>query len=293
MNKSGSEPSEMTVNRSSVGSAFADGQPQYEVYALRNATSDKVGKVTLYWRGGPDYNPGEPTPTTAVYFFLIKGPDLNILFDAGVTRETARVRPVLENYEDPASLLGRLGLRPEDIGGVILSHAHWDHVDGIRLFPNANVYVQEACYDWTVKVAPQYDWLRKNLTPVPEDIEKLVKLHCMGTLRMIRGMRAGDPIDILPGISVLRVDGHYMGCQAAIVKTTKGSVILTGDSVNLYDNFESDWPPGICFTGLTDAWDGMSRFREILKSGGLLVPGHDLAIMEKFPVVKPGIVRIA
>lgn len=273
--------------------AFPGERPQYEVYALRYATSSKVGPITFYWRGGPNYKPSEPPPTTACYYFLIKGPNINILFDTGVVPETAKAHPIVENYEDHATMLSKLGLKLEDISVVITSHAHWDHVNGIRIFPNATHYIQETCYDWTVKIAPQYHMLRKFGYPLPEDIEWLVKLNYTGKLELIKGERAGDPVEILPGIYALRVDGHFMGCQGVIVNTAKGPVVLASDSVYLYGNFEMDWPPGICMTDLTDALDGMKRYREILKSGGFLIPGHDLAVMEKFPVIKPGVVRIA
>ena len=207
--------------------------------------------------------------------------------------ETAKTHPIVENYEDHAAMLGKLGLKPEDISVVITSHAHWDHVNGIRIFPDATHYIQEACYDWTVKTASQYQILRKFGYPLPEDIEWLVRLNYMGRLELMKGERAGNPIEILAGISVIRVDGHYMGCQAAIVNTAKGPVVLASDSVNLYSNFEMDWPPGICMTNLTDALDGMKYYREVLKSGGILIPGHDLAVMERFPEIREGIVRIA
>lgn len=42
--------------------------------------------------------------------------------------------------------LHELGIRPEDIGTVILSHAHFDHTGNCNLFPHATFYVQEIEY---------------------------------------------------------------------------------------------------------------------------------------------------
>ena len=282
-----------TVARSYRRGLFDGGAPQYEVYALRFAISRTMGMLTRYWRGGPDYKPSDPPPVSAFYYFLIKGPGVNILFDTGFMAEILKVRPVAEEYEDHASMLGRMGLRTQDIDSVIISHVHYDHANGIRMFPHATHYIHEACYDWAVRIAPRYALLRKVFLSVPEDVEWLARLNSMGRIAFVKGECGDDPAELLPGIRLLRVDGHFRGLLAAVVNTARGPVILASDSVPSYGNLEIDWPPGIIHTDLTDALDALERCREILGSGGLLVPGHDIAIMERFPGVAPAAVRIA
>ena len=41
------------------------------------------------------------------------------------------------------SLVGR-----QDVTEVIISHAHWDHLDGADLFPKATVYIQKDEYQY-------------------------------------------------------------------------------------------------------------------------------------------------
>ena len=40
-----------------------------------------------------------------------------------------------------------LGIKPEDVTDVIISHVHWDHLDGIDLFPRARVWIQREEFD--------------------------------------------------------------------------------------------------------------------------------------------------
>jgi len=62
--------------------------------------------------------------------YLIKLPDQNILIDISSK----------ENADELISSLSTLNLKSEDITTIILTHAHWDHVENINLFPNTKVY---------------------------------------------------------------------------------------------------------------------------------------------------------
>ncbi len=64
------------------------------------------------------------------YVYLIKLKDKNILIDTGS----------LDNIPELEGDLKKLGLNPEEIDVVILTHNHWDHTGGIILFLNAEFY---------------------------------------------------------------------------------------------------------------------------------------------------------
>lgn len=52
----------------------------------------------------------------------------------------------LHNFVSPAVALERAGIEPTQITDVIITHAHHDHVDGVRHFPNAVIYIQQEEY---------------------------------------------------------------------------------------------------------------------------------------------------
>jgi glyoxylase-like metal-dependent hydrolase (beta-lactamase superfamily II) len=86
-----------------------------------------------------------------IHAWLIEHPDGLILVDTG---ETARTREVdyfpawhpyfrwametrVELNDEIGPRLRDLGVEPEDVGTVVLTHLHTDHTGGIRYFPNA------------------------------------------------------------------------------------------------------------------------------------------------------------
>ena len=267
--------------------------PEYEIYAVKFGRHTFYPSYMFFWMGNPPLAAEQTLMTSAIYCWLVRGPDANILFDAGCTGQAAEAHQ-LEEYEDHAALLGRLGLAAADIDAVILSHLDWDHLDGLSFFDGnmPDVYVHEDAFSWHVQVARRYETLRLFNVPSREEVEQALNLLDSGRCRFVKGDH-GARVEILPGISVLRTDGHYVGHLALVVETAKGPVVLAADSVYFYDNLEMGWPVGLVRTSLTDALDVFQMAREITAKGGFVVPGHDIRITERFPQVKDRIYRIA
>jgi glyoxylase-like metal-dependent hydrolase (beta-lactamase superfamily II) len=51
--------------------------------------------------------------------------------------------------------LAKVALKPEDITDIILTHPHWDHIDGIGLFPKAHIRMQKDDFGYFVGAAWQ------------------------------------------------------------------------------------------------------------------------------------------
>ena len=64
-----------------------------------------------------------------VNFYLIKGEQKYIAFDAGASRKMSEKG------------LARLNIRPDDICAVFLTHTDSDHTSSLGLFPHAKVYI--------------------------------------------------------------------------------------------------------------------------------------------------------
>jgi len=83
-----------------------------------------------------------------LYTVLIKHPEGNILFDAGCHREEWQLPFILANLhmtelDTPMARIGQLGMKPEDINYIVLSHMHPDHHGFIDRFPNAEIIVSD------------------------------------------------------------------------------------------------------------------------------------------------------
>ncbi|MGH9803107.1 MAG: MBL fold metallo-hydrolase, partial [Blastocatellia bacterium] len=62
--------------------------------------------------------------------WLLKGPGgRNILVDAGFYREKFFRFWKVKDFVRPSEAIAKVGLKPEDITDIIISHIHGDHVD--------------------------------------------------------------------------------------------------------------------------------------------------------------------
>ena len=116
--------------------------PVYEIYALKfsGITAAPVSELAI----------GAPKKDSMDLFFmywLVKGNNgRNILLDAGFLPDADKeMRPSF--YMRPDSVLMEMNIKADEITDIILSHPHWDHVDGVPLFPNAHVWIQKEDYE--------------------------------------------------------------------------------------------------------------------------------------------------
>lgn len=76
--------------------------------------------------------------------YLIEAGERLILVDAGC--DTMPGYPLFLHVS-PAEALRRMGIAPERVTDLVLTHAHHDHVEAARHFKNATVYIQENEYE--------------------------------------------------------------------------------------------------------------------------------------------------
>src|SRR3546814_7246167 len=114
-----------------------DTLPKYEMYALRYASVHRQRSDNFIRHDDHD----GPMPLD-FFVWLLKGKDRNILVDTGFGAESARERP--RNLECcPVETLKVLGVDPDDIGDVILTHLHYDHAGNLDQTPNAVFPIQD------------------------------------------------------------------------------------------------------------------------------------------------------
>src|SRR5690349_19477727 len=101
----------------------------YDVYAMRISSIFNM-PLSFFVDNAKD---SKDSVAMCSMFWLIKGNNKNILVDAGYLRDLADSN--LAEFVRPDSVLLRLGVQAKDITDIILSHPHFDHIDGIDLFP--------------------------------------------------------------------------------------------------------------------------------------------------------------
>jgi len=226
---------------------------------------------------------GEPDgPIGMDYFFwLIRGGGHTIVVDTGFSA-TGGARRKRTTLIDPAAALDALGVDRAAGPPVVVTHAHYDHIGNLGLFPASPVTVAAAEYDfWT---GPYADRTLLHHSVEDDEIATLRRLAGEGRLRTF-----ADEVEPAPGVRVIRVGGHTPGQSVVTVDTSAGPVLLASDAVHYYEEFERSMP----FTQVANLIDMYAAFEDIrarLATGAVrhLVPGHDPDTLARFtPVAGP------
>ena len=257
-------------------------QYTYEVHALRYGTLVQFPVASLVAGADPARR-----MDIALMIWLIRGPDgatgRTVLMDAGFYREKfiTRWKPV--DYVPPSAALERLGVRPEQVTDIIVSHVHWDHLDGADLFPNARIWIQREEYEHHIDSAGR----PRRGTIDSLDARMLADLRRAGRVQLVDG----DSVEILPGIRVFTGGKHTFASQYATVPATSGTIVLASDNAYLYENFDRKRPIAQTLDSLSNL---AAQQRMLRLAGGIrrVVPGHDPAVFTRFPRPGAGVARI-
>jgi glyoxylase-like metal-dependent hydrolase (beta-lactamase superfamily II) len=266
-------------------SPYAPAQTQrpvtYEVYALSYGIYPGFPVSALV--SGADKN---RKIDLQMMIWLVKGSNgKRILVDTGCYRDTITQLKGIKNFIKPSDTLVKVGLSANDITDVIVSHMHWDHADGIDLFPKAKIWIQKEEYDYYTGAAWQPGGKHGGIEP--DDVLTLVRLNTQQKVNLIDG----DNREIIDGIRVYTGGRHTFASQYVGVHTDNGTVVIASDNMYLYENLEKHAP-------ITQTFDADSnikaqdRMRQIASRADLIVPGHDPEVFVKFPKPGNGVARI-
>lgn len=166
----------------------------------------------------------------ALNLLLIRTGARNILVDTGVGNRLNKRRKEIYNPSEfvlPQNLK-KLGLQPQDITDVIMTHLHFDHAGGVvsfvydkdvLTFPNAVYHIQKE--EWEIAKNP--DKLNKAAYQFEHQLTLLEK---EGNLHLTEG-----DIEIAPDVSAIKTGGHSCGMQIAEVLIEGKPYIYAGDII--------------------------------------------------------------
>jgi glyoxylase-like metal-dependent hydrolase (beta-lactamase superfamily II) len=267
-----------------VSSAAAQGAPVYEIYAAKYAGPFTSKLAFLLFNQGWDQDIDR-----YYYIWVVKGPTETILVDTGVGLTVAADRK-LKGYVNPADVAARIGVKPNDVTKVIITHMHWDHVGGMEMFPKtyprATFYVQKREYDfWTKHPVAKRKVFAGTADPLAyklmQEMEGTPRLHIVD----------GD-MNIGPGLDIMLNPGHTIGTQSLAVTTGKGTAVVASDCGHLARNFKEDTPSSL-ITDLIGWMESYDKVRAKASSVDLCFPGHDAGMLLNYPKVAEDVTRLA
>lgn len=160
--------------------------------------------------------------------------------------------------------LAQLGLRPDDVTDVLLTHAHHDHSVNYTLFPNARIAIGRVELEWALT--------RPDDPPLPE-------FYVDALAKDPRVVRLDDGDVVIPGITAHRAPGHTPGHLCYVLHDDERDVVFTGDSAKnraelVSRHVDQTFDGGASYATLDWIWSAWRR-----RPGNLLVPGHDLPMV--------------
>jgi glyoxylase-like metal-dependent hydrolase (beta-lactamase superfamily II) len=250
----------------------------YQVYAVRYGTL--AGFPVNGLVAGAD---STRSMDIAMMVWLLKGPGRVVLVDAGFYRQKFLDQWKPAAFTRASEALAPLGIAPGDVTDVIVTHVHWDHVDGLDLFPNARVWIQRAEYEYYVGD----DGRARHRAIDPDDAKMLAALKAAGRVTLVEG----DGREILPGITAYTGGRHTYASQYLGVRTAAGTVVVASDNCYLYENLERHAPIAQALDAASNL-AALDRMARIASDPRLIVPGHDPAVFDRFPTPGNGIAKI-
>jgi glyoxylase-like metal-dependent hydrolase (beta-lactamase superfamily II) len=270
----------LTIAAMLVVPATAQSKPQYEIYAVRYATIPDFPVAELVAGADPARK-----LDIAMMVWLVRGNRRNILVDSGFYHDRFFKDWHVSDFIKSSDALKPLGLKPEDVTDVVITHMHWDHADGMDLFPNARIWIQKDELQYYAGEAWQSNDTHGGIDP--EDVLTLVKLNTLGRVGMVNG----DAQEIIPGVTCYIGGRHTYASQYVGVNTSAGTVVLASDNMYLYENLEKHVPIAATLDPVSNL-RAQDRMKQLAARPGLIIPGHDPAVLAKFPNPAPGIAKI-
>ena len=246
--------------------------PEYSIQAIRYATSPGVPVAELIVGG-----PKDQKIDIAMVVWLIRSGGRTILFDSGFHRDTFTKDYPMKDYLRPDEAVKTAGVRPDAVTDIVISHAHFDHLGGIDLFPKATVWIQKDEYRYYTMDAWQPGGNHGGIDP--EDVKLLLQLNTEGRLHLVNG----DDVEIFPGIRAYTGSRHTYASQYLRIDGNP-PFVLASDNCYFYLNLSSHLASAT-FSDADHAANIAQQSRMIALAGSpdRVVPGHDALQFQKFP----------
>lgn len=148
--------------------------------------------------------------------YLLKTENRLILVDAG-----CETMPGFDMKDFIGSIkaLHKIGISPDEITDVIITHAHHDHIECVNYFKNAVIYIQKDEY-------------------------KTGKGYLAGNLNI---RTFDEEMQICCGVKAVKIGGHSKGSAIVEITDNERRTIIAGDECYMRDCLTKQIPTGIAY----------------------------------------------
>lgn len=145
---------------------------------------------------------GSPEKTLPIIFavYLLKTADRTILVDAGCVTMPGFT---MVDFIGPIRALEREGLSPDAVTDVIITHAHHDHIECVKEFSNARIFIQKDEYE-------------------ADNGKAYFAADQMPTL-------FDEQVEVAPSVIVRKIGGHSIGSCIVEISGGEKTLVIAGD----------------------------------------------------------------
>ncbi len=207
---------------------------------------------------------------------LLVNDSRKILIDTGMgqkwDKKSKDIYAIDQTESELTNSLQFLGIEPEDITDVLLTHLHFDHTGGSTVlrnnklepaFPNASYYVQEQNFEWA-----QHSTERDKGSYIKENFEILAK---EGLLKVLKGNV--EKLD--EEISIVRVNGHTRGQQLFHLHDSSTNLLYCADILPTAGHLPLQYIPGYDLQPLITLQERKLLWKKAAEEDWFLFLEHD------------------
>ncbi|MEE8442763.1 MAG: MBL fold metallo-hydrolase [Dehalococcoidia bacterium] len=176
---------------------------------------------------------------------LVRGQN-NILVDTGHHGRRQLLGQALESH----------GLTPDDIHTVVLTHAHWDHVQNVDMFPKARFIIHPAELEYA-RSPNKSDWATAG--------------YFAATLTGLDVHEVVEGAELEPGIKIVETPGHTRGAISLAVDTPDGTALIASDAFPDAGTINRGRP----YLVFWDENESRESLRKMMGISSIIYPGHD------------------
>ena len=205
--------------------------------------------------------------------YLIKHGNNYMLWDTGHSMTAPNVAPKISVVDQ----LAKLGVKPEQIQYVGISHYHGDHTGQVASFPQATLLIGQG--DWNAITAPK-PAAGVNAPPFAHWISGGGKVEPLPADKDVFGDGS---------VIILNTPGHTPGHHSLLVKLReKGNFLITGDLVHFHENYNSNGVPWFNVSR-ADTLASIDRFKKLAQTfKATVIIQHDARDIGKLPAFPAG-----
>jgi len=173
---------------------------------------------------------------------VFKGHNRVILVDTGIGEVWDEKFKSIYNVSQSSLVqnLEKIGIKPEDVTDIIVTHLHFDHIGGAFMavngtaqftFPNAKYHVQKANYE-------------EAINPNPREKASYLKTHIQQIVKAEKFVMHDGETELFEGLQLHVSNGHTKGQQWVTLSDDNQTICFAADVIPTASHIRLPWVMG-------------------------------------------------